>query len=290
MQKTAAEVTLVKKLIRIAYEQPSERPALLPKIASLLKHGHPVEAGMAEIDKVAIAKETSDFVEWVVNTHDAMSPQEVEHFVNSQLGVETAPPGEAGAPKGPRFKHGDMVVIRADKHPVGEDKAIYDKFDGKVGTVTETEGLDVLVAFKGEPAPVRMSNGMKPRGVGIYKYTPPFDLPEKNKVEMVYFADPTATISDDQKVTVEKYMGKGQPGEKRSANYYTGFVGTAAKGANGFYFKMTPQQRVDPNSEGGNQFRAFNPAKGRLLYIGKPGKRPQGWKEALKAMQEQAEG
>ena len=67
-------------------------------------------------------------------------------------------------------------------------------------------------------------------------------------------------------------------------NYEGGQVVFASTGANGYYFRGFPQQRmqVDPNSEEGFQARTFNPSLGDVYYIGLFGTgRPSKWKDEL---------
>jgi len=238
--------------------------------------------------KVAINKDTEDFVRWVVSTRSPMSPSEVESFVNRGLNIKTRSPITKRT--GPRYQRGDSVIINAKKHKSRKfDRGNYDRFNGKVGTVVELDGaLDVMVAIKGEPAPVRFPGAQSPRGVGIYKYTKPYTVTGSAKVEMIYDAGGKAT--KDQKVVVDAYLGRARGTEKRAANYYTGHVTLASTGKRGWYFKAFPQQRmqIDPQSEGGYQGRTFNPSFGKVLYIGVFGSRPGNWKDELKSLDEAA--
>jgi hypothetical protein len=284
--KNASQVriSLAKKLIHIASTQPAKRAESL----ALLKKMGLDTTKLAALNKAAIAPETEEFVRWVLSTQTPMSSSEVEAFVSRSLGIKTSPPvkRETG---GPRFKRGDSVMIVADKHKAPKyDIGNYKLYNGKVGTVTETDGEDVLVAFQGVPAAVRFPGGMSPRGVGIYKYTAPYDIKGSDKIEMIYFAGGKPT--EDQKIVVDAYLGRAKGTEKRSANYYTGHVVFASEGANGYYFRGFPQQRmqVDPQAEGGFQARTFNPALGEVFYIGVFGRRPSKWKDELAALDEAA--
>lgn len=251
-----------------------------------------VEESKEASSKVAVKPETEDFATWVMNTQGPKSVREVEMFVNNVLHIDTVPMREAdpNAVKGPRFKKGDQVEIRAEKHGDAATKAVYEQFDGKIGTVTETDGMDVLVEFKAGAAAVRFPGGQKPRGVGIYKYIEAYVVEGSPMMEMIYMADPSAKPSNDARLEVEVYQGRGRPTETRDSRYYTGSVFKAAMGGNGFYFSAFPQQRtrVDPASEASFLPRSFNPAKGNVLYIGLIGKRPAVWKKQLEEMQEKA--
>jgi ribosomal protein L21E len=288
MNKSAAEtkLALAKKLIRVAYVNPEKRAVILPMLKKLgVQIPQPKAAGA---DKVAVAPETEEFVRWVLSTQTPMSPNEVEGFVERTLHIKTSPPVTRDT-SGPRFKKGDSVMIVADKHKAPKyDIGNYKLYNGKVGTVTETDGDDVLVAFQGTPAAVRFPGGQSPRGVGIYKYTAPYDITGSDKIEMIYFAGGKPT--SDATIVVEAYMARAKKTEKRSANYYTGHVVFGATGSNGYYFRGFPQQRmqVDPQSEGGFQARTFNPSLGEVFYIGLFGKRPSQWKAQLEKLDEAA--
>ena len=238
------------------------------------------------MERTAINKETEEFVQWALNTQDPWAPGEVASFVNRQLGIKTSPPIKRRT--GPRFQRWDMVEIKKDKHKDRSTIGPYEQFNGKIGTVVDTDGNDVMVAFKGQPAPIRFPDGLKRRGVGIYKYTPPFEIEGSQKIEMIYMAG--GKPSEDAKATVEVYSGRGGQSEQRSANYYTGHVTSARTGGKGWYFQAIPQQRlrVDPAAQGGYQFRTFNPAVGQVMYVGIFGKRPSNWKAELEGIVESA--
>lgn len=232
--------------------------------------------------KVAIKPDTEAFIQWVFNTQDAKTPLEVEKYINNVLHIDTQPmkASDPNVVKGPRFKAGDQVEIRADKHGDATTKAVYDQFNGKVGTVASTDGMDVLVEFKAGAAPIRFPGAQSPRGVGIYKYTPAYTIEGSPMMEMVYLPDPAAKPSHDALAEVEVYVGGGKPTETRHGRYYTGSVVKGAMGQKGFYFSCFPQQRtrVDPASETGFLPRSFNPHTGKVLYIGLIVKRPTDWK------------
>lgn len=282
----AVKMAMAKKLIREAYAHPEKRAKIMPILA---KMGIAPKDKMAGADKVAVTQDTEDFVRWVLSTQTPMSPHEVQAFVERTLNVKTSAPVKKDT-SGPRFRKGDSVMIVAAKHKLAKyDIGNYKLYNGKVGTVTDTDDMDVLVAFQGVPAAVRFPGGLSPRGVGIYKYTAPYEIKGSDKIEMVYFAGGKAT--SDQTVVVDAYMARGKKTEKRSANYYTGHVVFASVGANGYYFRGFPQQRmqVDPQSEGGFQARTFNPAIGDVFYIGLFGKRPSVWKDELEKLDKAAQ-
>ena len=278
MTTQETKVRLAKKLLQTARTDPSK----IAEIAPLIQ-------GLGIMPKQAASAETEDFVRWVLSTQTPMRPSEVESFVKRTLSIPTSPPVKRDT-SGPRFKKGDSVMIVAKKHKSPKfDAGNYNLYDGKIGTVTDYEDKDVLVAFQGTPAAVRFPGGQSPRGVGIYKYTAPYNVRGSDKIEMIYFAG--GKPSSDAKFVVDAYQSRGKGTEKRSANYYTGHVVMASTGQKGYYFRGFPQQRmqVDPNSEGGFQARTFNPSLGEVFYIGLFGKRPSKWKDELAKMESAAE-
>jgi len=240
---------------------------------------------MASTEKQAINQVTKDFIEWAVN-QPVMSQNEVIRALKRAGLKEILPPIKREKGK-PRFAVGDDVYVRADKHPSSADTyEIYKENDGKVGVVVGVEGMAVFVQFK-SGQPVQFPDGMKPRGIGLYKYTPAFVMQGSKKIEIIYFAGGKPT--KDQQVAVQQYMGRGRSVAK-SANYYTGHAFSARYAKDGtVYFQLFPQQRrqVDPQkgpSEAGYAVRSFNPSKGQVHYLGIFGKRPRGWEQELDDM------
>lgn len=237
--------------------------------------------------KTAVAQETVEFAEWVLLTQKPLKEEQIRNFLD-RLGMPIQPP--ITKRQGPRFQKGDMVQIKKDKHTDAATSAPYVEFNGKVGTVTEIDGEDALVEFKGQGAPVRFVGAQKARGVGIYKYTPAFVVTGSPAVEIIYQAGGQA--NDEQKIVVEKYLSRGKPGEQRMGYYYTGHLFNARTNAKGeVYFQVFPQQRVeiDPSSEAGFMARSFNPSLGKVLYIGALRSRPTHWKDDLETLKHMAE-
>jgi ribosomal protein L21E len=279
-----SDTALRQRLIRVASQLPKgsgERRQIL----ALLKPD-------TLRNKVAVNKKTQDFVEWVVNTDPVpMTEAEIKKFLVSTLRMEIKPPIQKR--DGPRFQVGDRVQVKKDKHKDVATEAPYIEFNGKIGTVTAVDGMDALVRLDSGPVePVRFSNALKPRGVGLFKYTPAFVMEGSVAVEMVYYMDAEADVKEEQAVVVEQYVGRAREGEKRSMNYYTGHLFNARLNQAGqIYFQMFPQQRVevDPESEAGFLARSFNPSKGKVLYIGRLSTdRPSGWEKELEDLRAKA--
>jgi hypothetical protein len=228
-------------------------------------------------DKLAAA-DSGDFARWVLSNYsDPIPESEARSFIESKLGLEIKPPRKPRG--GPRFQKGDEVVIKKDKHKNAETMEVYAEFNGKVGEVIDTDSTGATVKFKSGGEGV-FPDAQKLRGVGIYKYTPPFVMQGSPALEMVYLAE-EKEIRDEQKVIVDRYLSNGKT-QTRSGNYYSGYAFTASVNQGGqVYFSVFPQQRVevDPESESGFLPRSFNPTKGQVLYMGLLGKRPVGWKD-----------
>lgn len=271
-----SERILRKRLIRVAHSLPPrslERRQLLALLTE--DAGMPKEAG----------KDTADFATWAYNAAngDAKSAREVEAFIVG-IGKNTSAPRTKRT--GPRWQVGDMVRIDASKHKDSATIEFYKPYHGQIGTVTVAGG------HRGDPITVRMERGgtvefpnaEQARGVGVMKYSPPFDMTGYGPIEMVYMAG--GKVKDEQKLIVESYLARARPGETRAANYYSGYVFSASTGKNGYYFTMLPQQRIhfDPALAHTYEWRTFNPNVGQVVYLGRLGKRPSGWKDELDNM------
>jgi len=222
------------------------------------------------------ANDSGDFARWALsNLTDPLPEAEIRSFITHKLGLEIKAPRKPRG--GPRFQVGDEILIKKDKHKNAETAAVYEKFHGKVGEVIEADSTGVTVKFKTGGEGV-FPDAQKLRGVGIYKYLPPFVVQGSPAMEMVYLAE-EKEINDEQKVIVDKYLSNGRT-QARSGNYYSGFAFSASVNQGGqVYFSVFPQQRVevDPESERGFLPRSFNPTKGQVVYMGLLGKRPLGW-------------
>lgn len=256
--------------IKLAYEVPKLRGHILPLI-----------------EKMAISKDTEDFVEWALNTQQPMNPRAVQKFIEGKLRIETKPPKQKR--QGPRFQEGDRVEVDVSKHKDAETLEVYKQFDGQVGTVTGVSGMDAIVRMD-RGGDITFPLAQKSRGVGLMKFTPAFVAKGNGPIEMIYIAGGQPT--KDQQMVVKYYSDRAKGGEKRSANYYTGYVFSAymAQGG-GWYFQAAPQQRmqVGGGADKGFLWRSFNPGKGKVFYIGIQGKRPSGWKDQIDQIRAQAQ-
>lgn len=277
-----SDTVLRQRLIRVASQLPkgsAERRQILALLAPDTLRS-----------KVAVNEKTQDFVEWVVNTISTpMTESEVEKFLKGTLRMEIKPPIQKR--EGPRFQPGDRVKVQKDKHKDEATSGPYIEFNGKIGTVVAVDGQDALVKMDSGPSePVRFMGALKPRGVGLFKYTPPFVMEGSVAVEMIYFRDADADVKEEQAVVVEQYMGRARKGEKRSMNYYTGHLFNARLNQSGLvYFQMFPQQRVSVDPEAGFEPRSFSPTTGKVLYIGRLNTdRPSGWEKELADMRAKA--
>jgi ribosomal protein L21E len=279
-----SDTVLRQRLLRVASQLPKGSAGRRQVLALLLPN--------TLRSKVAVNQKTQDFVEFVVNTDPVpMTEAEIVKFVKGTLRMEIKAPIQKR--EGARFQAGDRVQVKKDKHKDEATSGPYIEFNGKIGTVVGVDGQDALVKMDSGPSePVRFVGALKPRGVGLFKYTPAFVMEGSVAVEMVYYMDAEADVKEEQAVVVEQYMSRARQGEKRSMNYYTGHLFNARLNQAGqVYFQMFPQQRVevDPESEAGFMARSFNPSKGKVLYIGRLNTdRPTGWEKELGEMRAKA--
>jgi len=239
---------------------------------------------LAAVTKEAISKETEQFVGWCAN-QKPMTKMEVIRELKKAGVKEILPPREKR--KGPRFQTGDTVLISVSKHKDESTIEPYKENDGKVGTVVGTDTAGASVQFK-SGQPVMFPDAQKTRGVGIYRYTPPFTMEGSKKLELVYISEKPA--KPDRLIIVEQYLGRGK-NRKLKAPYFTGHAFTARYNkAGGVYFSLFPQQRLHVDPQGGKTEAGFaatsiNPEKGKLLYMGVFNKRPSNWKKELEILQ-----
>lgn len=237
-----------------------------------------------------LEKESSyDFASYVLTSQEGnpIPTNEVEGFLKG-LGVNIKEGGST-KPSGPRWQRGYRVCIKAEKHK-GEGSEVYLANDRRVGLVVDdgggSKGAPVIVDFGREQ--VQFPNAQRSRGVGMYKATDYSSLKGLGPIEIIYKSDPSRKVLEEQRAIAAEYIARGESrGEKRSLNYYSGYVFGAANGKNGLYFSILAQQRASQDAcAEGFPFRSFNPSKAEVLYIGRRGKRPRGWEEEWEKMKD----
>jgi len=264
-------------LIRLAHAHPELRGDLLP----LLAPG-------GSLQKTAITKDTEDFTTWAIMRDDRINPNEAEKFLE-KLGLKRRD-YDPNAPKQPSKRgqpllKGERVEVKAQENSNPLNVDVCKQFDKQDGYVTDVGSDFVVVDFRGPRGGLGRFEGSNGTGKknGLYRYTDPLEnAPTRKMIEVVYISDKDKPKSKNNLRIVQEYVEEGlQKGESRSSQYYSGLPRSMGKGKDGtFFFAMMSQQR------GG--YRAFNPQKGQLLYIGQLNQRPGAWKGEFAALQAKA--
>lgn len=235
--------------------------------------------------KTALSSDTEQFVAWAVMKADRLDKNECKKMLD-KIGVPFQESTDIKVTRGPLAK-GETVRCDAKKNTNQENVDECGKRDGQIGTVVDVDENAVVVEF---------TDGLRSTGIerfdgrdagattGLYRHTQAYEN-GTSAVEVVYIKDENgAPPSKDRIDQINEYVERGTAkGENRSRIYYTGIALKQAEGKNGYYFTVFAQQRdTYPTS--------LNPTKGRVLYIGRLGKRPGGWKsEYAKMLAEAAE-
>jgi hypothetical protein len=252
--------------------------------------------------EAAEKKANADFASWVLSTTEGnpIPASEVESFVKG-IGAPIFTSG-VKMPK-PRFRKGKRYCVKAEKHkgkfpdPMFEDgtPTTYKALDRMFGVVIDEGG-----GKKGDDLTMKMQNGKvvifpqvqeQYRNVGIGAATDYSKIEGFGPVEVIYKANPSRKPPEEQQQIAAEYIARGaEKGQKRSLNYYSGYVSAGGTGKNGFYMRVMSQQRYsgDPCDQFFG-FRSFNPTEGQVLYIGKRGQRPKGWEAELESLRAGAE-
>lgn len=279
MNKTAA---LAGKLLDAAAGNSKLRTQVMPKVARLLKQGHPVQATLHESHKEA-AEDTAAFAAWAIMRGKEYTEQECRAMLD-RLGVPfvTAEEGKAKRKSGP-LDVGETVYPDRNQNTNEQNSEACAKYHLMLGQVEKVEKDGVAVRFEDNKL-IRFEGGNTPgKEIGLYRGTPANVVEERPTgraaIEVVYISDKNAKPpTKTQREQVLDYVEKGEArGENRNKSYYTGLALKQSEGANGYYFTVFSQQR--------DKFpRAMNPKKGTVLYIGRLGGRPGGWKAEYEKM------
>jgi hypothetical protein len=271
----------------------NDRLHLLRLAASLPKgdgNRRAILARVASMSKQAFSPDSEDFVEWVLATKDhPMKESQVRTFLEKMAKREPsqpAAPGESTRKTGPLGK-GELVSVDASKNTNSLNVDSCVRFDKRVATITDVTSDGLVLAFhKGDVASfdenlsgqIAAFNGFASgKTTGLYRYTPKAVVDENASGSRVLFE--AVYIRGGERVDtsraeqIEAYVDAGSlKGESRSRIYYTGGLGKFAFNQQGeLYFGLIAQQRD-------TAMTFINPTKGRLLYLGVIGHRPQGWK------------
>lgn len=255
--------TLRSNLIRLASENPSLRPHLLPLLE---KHA---------------AKDTADFVLWALWSQHPVPTDRVISWLERHGVEEKVDLGETR--KGKPLAKGDLVEIQANNAP-SDLRDLLEPYHLKRGNVVDVDGNDVVIQIQAGGL-LRVPGGAMPgKSSGVYRASQMDEQGDRVSVEIVY-APAEDRVSRVAIEVVESYVEKGMAaGEDRSENYFTGVVPNWKTSKEGHpYFMMWTQQR-------GGRPRSMSPDKGIIYYIGVVGDRPSTWKKDLQKLRASEEG
>jgi len=222
---------------------------------------------------------------------DAIPVRDMVKFIERGWGIEVKEP-KGKKPKGVlRWEKGDKCRIDTKSHNNETTLDIYEEFEGQEGIIIETEEQDpslkkgkygdVMARFNGKE--VRLPEAQKGSYIGIKKPEFKFQDDGRDHIEAIYTRDPSGTASPEQIAIAEAYVLRGERrGEDRSFKYYTGPPISMVTRSSGVQLGFLCAQR-------NFDFRSFNPAKGKLLYLGKRNKRPSSWKNEYADMIREAQ-
>jgi hypothetical protein len=285
MNKKAA---LAGKLIRTASENPAVAKEAMKKAAALLKQGHPVQATLHESADKQAGPDTAAFAAWAIARGKVYSENECKAMLD-RLGVPFVELEERAAPKRGPLAVGETVSPDAYNNSNEQNVDACKKYHKQFGEVEKVDKDGIAVRFDDNKL-VRFYGENKPgKALGLGRATRPSVVESRPSgraaIEVIYISDKNAkppTKSQIQQVL--DYVEKGElKGESRNKSYYTGLALKQAEGKSGYYFTVFSQQR--------DKFpRSMNPKKGDVLYIGRLGGRPGGWKAEYEKMMAEAEG
>lgn len=283
--KRSPEDTKIGELIKLAHDYPQLRDHLMPVITD---HVTPPSVRLASVVKKAYSEETEQFVAWCVMKNDNWDKNECMRIMD-KLHVPMHEEGTAQVARGPLAK-GEMVMCKAPKNTNPKNTEECEKWDGKVGNVVDIDGDALVIEFTDGLSTIgrgRFEGKESGSKTGLYRHTPSDagGSNERAMIEVIYVSNKAAKPpSPERTEQIQDYVDKGTAaGESRSRIYYSGNPLKQAVGKNGYYFTVFAAQR--------DQFpTSINPQKGDVLYIGRLGARPGGWKNEFAKMLAESEG
>ena len=260
------------------------------KIARLVKVGGPVLAKLHEAAEKEASADAADFAAWAILRDKKYSASEARNALDRlrvpYVSAEDAPKAKRGP-----FKIGETVT--ADKHNNADEANVdaCEQYHQQFGQVEKIESDAVIIRFDDNKL-IRFEGPNKPgKTLGIGRGTRPSAVSQATSgramIEVVYISQKNAKPpSKSQVEAVLEYVAKGEErGDKRSRSYYSGMCSKQGENKKDktYFFTVWAQQR--------ERFpRSINPQKGTLLYLGRLGGRPGGWKGEYEAMLSKSTG
>jgi hypothetical protein len=268
----------LKKLIRVAHANPSQRHRIMPHIFGILANG-----------KVAYSQTSVDFTSWGLARDKRWSESQMQKFCE-QLGMEVLLPIDAPKPRRGDLEVGESILVRAIENTNELNTEVCNKYDKQYGSVEAVDSEGCAVRFNN--GQIVRFDGTKPgKTMGIYRGSPVKDEPTEQTgkrialVEFIYLRDKNAKPPSKSRVEdIQEYVELGiAKGEKRNRVYYSGIPKVLKETKSGdIILSVRAQQR-------GAKWVSINPKKGKLLYMGKLGNRPGGWQSQWDKMMADAE-
>ena len=233
-------------------------------------------------DKFA-GKDTAAFAAWAIARGKKYTPDECRRVLD-RLKVPFIAQSERKAPKRGPLAVGETVSPDMYNNNNEMNADACKKYHKQYGEVEHIDRDGIAVRFD-DGKLVRFEGDNKPgKSLGIGRATRPSVVSErqvgKAAIEVIYLSDKNAKPpTKSQTMAVLEYVQKGElKGEKRNRSYYSGLALKQAENKAGqMYFTVFAQGR--------DTFpRSINPVKGTVLYIGRLGGRPGGWKADYEKM------
>lgn len=268
----------VKRLIKLAHENPSSRGRILPLIRDLQKFSS--ASFVNQTIKTAFTEESEQFVAWCLMKNDKWTQNEAQRVLD-KIGVPFLAPGENKQTRG-KLDKGELVKVDSTVNSSAKNTEVCERRDEQIGTVIDIDGNALVVEFvKGGK---ERFEGLQPgMSTGLKRYTPPGLGGSNNRAtaEIVYISDKNAKPPTTRRLKqVQEYISKGVvKDESRDRIYHTGLITKQALNQKDgtYFFSLTSNQRA-------NDWVSANTSKGQLLYLGILGHRPGGWKQEFAQM------
>ena len=250
--------TLRSKVIKLAHEHPEFRNELLPVLG-----------------KTAFSPTSEDFVAWVMLMAKKYTPDEVQEILEKQ-GVPLL--GSVEARRGP-LSVGELVSVDVNVNTNEQNEETCREYHRQTGRVVDKDHKGYTIEMDQDHKKIFFYGVQPGKETGLGRFTPIGSGVEKGTegkvhMECVYLKDKNGKLPTKTHMEIiDDYVEAGSAqGESRYSVYFSGLVPQMRMTKEGnLVFGMYAVQRVGHPT-------TFNPTKGTVLYLGRQGGRPSGWK------------